>query len=80
MQIQPIRTFGGERTNVVYFGDGITPKTRLRGFKVTGAKNFTMGSGEKSPIAKSLYDFTRKVVARVDEIRAAASESVIQIQ
>jgi ATP-binding protein involved in chromosome partitioning len=36
--------------------------------------------GEKTPIAKSLYDFTRKVVARVDEIRAAASESVIQIQ
>jgi hypothetical protein len=36
--------------HVVYFGDGITPKTTLRGFKITGARNFTTGSGEKSPI------------------------------
>jgi ATP-binding protein involved in chromosome partitioning len=36
--------------------------------------------GENSPHAKSLYDFTRKVVARVDEIRANATEGVIQIQ
>ncbi len=36
--------------HVVYFGDGITRKTVFRGFKVTGAKNFTTGSGEKSPI------------------------------
>jgi ATP-binding protein involved in chromosome partitioning len=36
--------------------------------------------GENSPHAKSLYDFARKVIARVDEIRAQAPEGVIQIQ
>ena len=36
--------------HVVYFGDGVTGSTVLRGFKITGAKNFTTGSGEKSPI------------------------------
>jgi hypothetical protein len=36
--------------HVVYFGDGVTRKTVFRGFKITGAKNFTTGSGEKSPI------------------------------
>jgi hypothetical protein len=36
--------------HVVYFGDGVSRRTVLRGFKITGANNFTMGSGEKSPI------------------------------
>jgi hypothetical protein len=36
--------------HVVYFGDGVSRKTVLRGFRITGANNFTMGSGEKSPI------------------------------
>jgi len=36
--------------------------------------------GENSPHAKSLYDFARKVITRVDEIKANAPESVIQIQ
>lgn len=36
--------------HVVYFGDGVSRKTVLRGFKITGAKNFTSGSGETSPI------------------------------
>jgi hypothetical protein len=36
--------------HVVYFGDGVSNKTVLRGFKITGANNFTTGSGEKSPI------------------------------
>jgi hypothetical protein len=36
--------------HVVYFGDGISRKTIFRGFKVTGANNFTMGSGDRSPI------------------------------
>ncbi len=49
--------------HVVYFGDGISPKTMLRGFKITGAKNFTTGSGEKSPIEadeirKTLFFYT----------------------
>jgi ATP-binding protein involved in chromosome partitioning len=37
-------------------------------------------AGEDSPNAKSLYDFARKVVERVNEIKATAGESVIQIQ
>ena len=36
--------------HVVYFGDGVTPKTAFRGFKITGANNFTTGSGQQSPI------------------------------
>ncbi len=36
--------------------------------------------GENSPHAKSLYDFARKVIARVEEIRSQAPEGVIQIQ
>jgi ATP-binding protein involved in chromosome partitioning len=36
--------------------------------------------GENSPHAKSLFDFARKVVSRVDEIKANASDGVIQIQ
>ena len=49
--------------HVVYFGDGISPKTVLRGFKITGARNFTTGSGEKSPIEaddirKTLFFYT----------------------
>jgi ATP-binding protein involved in chromosome partitioning len=36
--------------------------------------------GENSPHAKALYEFARRVVARVDEIRASAPDSVIQIQ
>ena len=36
--------------------------------------------GENSPHAKALYDFTRKVMARVTEIKAASTDNVIQIQ
>jgi ATP-binding protein involved in chromosome partitioning len=36
--------------------------------------------GENAPHAKSLYEFARRVVARVDEIRAQSGDSVIQIQ
>ena len=36
--------------HVVYFGDGISRRTVFRGFKITGANNYTTGSGEKSPI------------------------------
>jgi len=36
--------------------------------------------GESSPQAKSLFDFARGVVARVEEIKATTPESVIQIQ
>ena len=37
-------------------------------------------AGETSPHAKALYEFTRRVISRVDEIRTSAPESVIQIQ
>ena len=36
--------------HVVYFGDGISTKTVLRGFRVTGANNYTTGTGKHSPI------------------------------
>ncbi|MGI9104028.1 MAG: Mrp/NBP35 family ATP-binding protein [Terriglobales bacterium] len=36
--------------------------------------------GPDSPHAKSLYEFTRRVKDRVQELRASSSESVIQIQ
>jgi ATP-binding protein involved in chromosome partitioning len=36
--------------------------------------------GEDSAHAKSLYEFARKVIARVDDIKASAQESVIHIQ
>lgn len=36
--------------HVVYVGDGVSRKTVLRGFRITGARNFTTGSGETSPI------------------------------
>jgi hypothetical protein len=48
--------------HVVYFGDGISPRTVLRGFRITGANGFAMGSGQRSPIEsdevrKTLYFF-----------------------
>jgi hypothetical protein len=36
--------------HVVYFGDGITPRTVMRGFRITGANGFTTGTGLHSPI------------------------------
>jgi ATP-binding protein involved in chromosome partitioning len=36
--------------------------------------------GETSPHAKSIYAFARNVLARVEEIKANAPASVIQIQ
>jgi len=36
--------------------------------------------GENSPHAKSIYEFARKVVERVTEIKANAPANVIQIQ
>jgi ATP-binding protein involved in chromosome partitioning len=40
----------------------------------------TVLDGEDSPHAKSLYDFARRVVLRIAQIKATAGESVIQIQ
>jgi len=49
--------------HVVYFGDQISRRTVFRGFTITGANNFTTGSGEKSPIdsddlRKTLFFYT----------------------
>lgn len=43
-------SFPAAVTRVVYFGDGISRQTMLRGFKITGARNFTTGTGQRSPI------------------------------
>jgi ATP-binding protein involved in chromosome partitioning len=40
----------------------------------------TVLEGEDSRHAKSLYEFARRVVARVEEIKSSSSEGVIQIQ
>jgi hypothetical protein len=37
-------------------------------------------AGESSPHAKSMYEFARRVVDRVGEIKASAPAGVIQIQ
>ena len=47
-------------THVVYFGDGVSARTVLRGFRITGANDFTIGQGQRSPIEsddvrKTLY-------------------------
>ena len=36
--------------HVVYFGDGITPKTVLRGFKITGGNNFVTDIEANEPL------------------------------
>ena len=48
--------------------------------KASDSGNPTVAQGESSPPAKALYDFSRQVIARVDEIKANAPEPVIQIQ
>jgi ATP-binding protein involved in chromosome partitioning len=37
-------------------------------------------NGETSPHAKSLYEFARQVIARVEQVKASRSDTVIQIQ
>ena len=55
-------------------------RRRFRGAKSSDGGTPTVLQGEDSPHAKSLFAFARNVVARVEEIKAAGSESVIQIQ
>jgi ATP-binding protein involved in chromosome partitioning len=72
---------GAERTaqqfGVAFLG-AIQLDPELRKAGDTG--NPAVLQGENSPHAKSLYEFARRVIARVDEIRAGAAEPVIQIQ
>jgi hypothetical protein len=44
--------------HVVYFGDGVSRRTVLRGFRVTGANGFVQGPGELIPI-RSAEDLDR---------------------
>jgi ATP-binding protein involved in chromosome partitioning len=37
-------------------------------------------AGESSPHAKSLFEFARRVTERLEQIKSASGESVIQIQ
>jgi ATP-binding protein involved in chromosome partitioning len=72
---------GAEKTaatfGVSYLGEvQLDPDIR----KASDSGQPTVLAGEVSPSGKSLYDFARKVVTRVDEIKANAGESVIQIQ
>jgi ATP-binding protein involved in chromosome partitioning len=72
---------GAEKTaaqfGVAYLGEvQLDPDIR----KASDSGRPTVLGGEVSSSGKSLYDFARKVVTRVDEIKANAGESVIQIQ
>jgi ATP-binding protein involved in chromosome partitioning len=72
---------GAEKTarqfGVAYLGDvALDPAIRKAG---DGGRPMVL-AGEDFAAAKSLYEFARKVVTRVDEIKATAGESVIQIQ
>ena len=72
---------GGERTAKEFgidFLGNIELDPELRRAGDTGQP--AVLAGEDSPHAKSLYDFTRKVVSRVADIKSKAPESVIQIQ
>ncbi|HKS76948.1 MAG TPA: Mrp/NBP35 family ATP-binding protein [Terriglobales bacterium] len=72
---------GAEKTakqfGVAYLGEvQLDPKIREAGD--TGSP--AVLQAEESPSVRSLYDFARKVISRVTQIRASAAESVIQIQ
>src|SRR6266478_363429 len=72
---------GAEKTaaqfEVAYLGAvQLDPDIRKAG---DGGKPLVL-EGENSPSAQSLYEFARKVIARVDEVKASSSASVVQIQ
>ena len=72
---------GAEKTaqqfGVSYLGEvQLDPEIR----KASDSGRPTVLAGEGSTSGKSLFDFARKVVVRVDEIKANAGDSVIQIQ
>jgi ATP-binding protein involved in chromosome partitioning len=54
----------------------LDPEVRKSG---DGGKPIVL-EGEDSPHAKSIYEFARRVVTRVGEIKASESAGVIQIQ
>jgi ATP-binding protein involved in chromosome partitioning len=65
------------RFNVPFLGSvALDPEVRKAG---DGGKPIVL-EGESSPHAKSIYEVARKVVSRIDEIKASSPASVIQIQ
>src|SRR5437868_7591962 len=72
---------GGERTAIQFgipFLGNVELDPELRKAGDTGMP--AVLAGEDSAHAKSLYQFARNVATRVDEIKAAAPQDVIQIQ
>src|SRR2546426_9784190 len=72
---------GAEKTaaqfEVAFLGNvQLDPDIRKAG---DGGKPLVL-EGENSPSAQSLYEFARKVIARVTEIKAGESEGVIHVQ
>jgi ATP-binding protein involved in chromosome partitioning len=66
-----------EQFDVAFLGSvALDPEIRKSGDGGTPA----VLQGEDSPHAKSLFEFARKVVARVEEIRSSSSAGVVQIQ
>jgi ATP-binding protein involved in chromosome partitioning len=66
-----------KRFDVPFLGNiALDPEVRKSG---DGGKPVVL-EGENSPHAKSIYDFARKVIDRVGEIKANAPGNVIQIQ
>ncbi len=66
-----------QQFGVPFLGNiALDPEVRKSG---DGGKPVVL-EGENSPHAKSIFEFARNVVARVTEIKASASPSVIQIQ
>jgi ATP-binding protein involved in chromosome partitioning len=66
-----------ERSGVPFLGNiQLDPEVRKSG---DGGTPIVL-EGETSPHAKSIYEFARRVVTRVDEIKASATVGVIQIQ
>ncbi|MGO9401994.1 MAG: Mrp/NBP35 family ATP-binding protein [Terriglobales bacterium] len=72
---------GAEKTakqfDIAFLG-GVELDPEIRKSGDSGAPSVLQG--EDSPHAKSLFAFARKVMARVEEIKAGSSASVIQIQ
>jgi ATP-binding protein involved in chromosome partitioning len=66
-----------QRSGVEFLGNiQLDPEVRKSG---DGGSPIVL-EGENSPHAKSIYEFARRVIARVDEIKANAPAGVIQIQ
>ena len=56
-----VMSFPAVVNHVVYFGDGVTRKTVIRGFKITGSKNFlTFSETPRIEAAAALPSLSRK--------------------